>query len=712
MTRERYLELISLIQYHNGRYFEQDDPEIADAEYDALARELRAIEAAHPDWALPESPAQQVGRAPGRTFPPIGHPTPMTSLDNAFGDAELEEFDERLARALSGEVRRAALETERPEFVYTCELKIDGLSINLYYQDGELRWAATRGNGRVGEDVSANVLTIAAIPRRLEGLMGELEVRGEVYLSRAEFARLNAEADEAGLPLLKNPRNGAAGALRQKDPRVSAARHLGAVFYGLGRRDGVELETQWDLLAWLAGRGFPVSPYSRRVRGWQEAARYHAEMTARRAEFPFDADGTVVKLDDLRLQGEAGFTSRAPKWAVAYKFPAEQVQTVLEAISVNVGRTGKLTPLAHLVPRPIEGTVVSKATLHNEDFIRKLDLRVGDSVTVRKAGGIIPEIVSVDLALRPAGSQPYVFPGHCPECGHAVVREEGGAATLCPNPACPAQRYERLLHFVSRGAMDVRGLGERLIAVLLESGLVRDAADLYALTAEQLTPLERLGEKSAANITAQLEASKGRSLARLIHALGISYVGERNAQALERAFPDLNAVMDASEERLAAVPGLGETIARSVAHALADPAMRDLIARLTAAGVNTASTSERAGEQLAGLSVVLTGSLALPREAVRAHLERHGTRVSGSVTKKTDYLVAGADAGGKLERARELNIPVLDEAGLDALLLERGAALLDWTLGAAPREGRRGQISESQPSESQISENRGDVRGA
>ncbi len=685
MTRERYLELISLIQYHNRRYFEQDDPEITDAEYDALARELRATETAHPDWVVPESPAQRVGSAPGRAFAPVEHPTPMTSLDNAFGDADLEGFDERLARALSGEVRRSAPETERPDFTYTCELKIDGLSINLYYRDGELEWAATRGNGRVGEDVTANVLTIAEIPRRLEGLTGELEVRGEVYLSREMFARLNAEAEEAGLPLLKNPRNGAAGALRQKDPRVSAARHLQAVFYALGKRDGVALKTQWDLLAWLGEHGFPVSAYSRRLQGWREAAAYHAEMTARRAEFPFDADGTVVKLDDLRLQGEAGFTSRAPKWAVAYKFPAEQVQTVLESVSVNVGRTGKLTPLAHLAPRQIEGTTVSKATLHNEDFIRDLDLRVGDSVTVRKAGGIIPEIVSVDVSRRPEGSQPYQFPTHCPECGHAVVRAEGGAATLCPNPACPAQRYERLLHFVSRGAMDVRGLGERLIAVLLESGLVRDAADLYSLTAEGLAALERLGEKSAANIVSQLEASKNRPLARLIHALGISYVGERGAQALERAFPDLGGVMAASEERLAAVPGLGGTIAASVAQALADPTMRDLIARLRAAGVNTTSTAERAGEQLAGLSLVLTGSLSLPREAVRAHLERHGARVTGSVTKKTDYVLAGADAGGKLERARELNVPVLDEAGLNALLSERGAALLDWAPARASR---------------------------
>ncbi|AFZ69095.1 NAD-dependent DNA ligase LigA [Deinococcus peraridilitoris] len=675
MTQARYAELVSLIEYHNRRYHELDDPEISDAAYDTLTRELRQLEAEHPEWVLPQSPTQKVGGAPGATFAPIRHPTPMTSLDNAFSDEDLAAFDERLARALSGAVRSAA--GERPGFTYACELKIDGLSVNLYYRDGQLQWAATRGNGQVGEDVTPNVLTIASIPRELPGHAGELEVRGEVFLSREEFVRLNEEAEEAGLPLLKNPRNGAAGALRQKDWRVTASRRLQAYFYGVGKRDGVNATTQSELLGWLQSAGFPVSPDFRRVANWQEAAQFHHEVTARRSQLPFDADGTVIKLDDLQLQGEAGFTSRAPRWAIAYKFPAEEAQTRVLNITVSVGRTGRLNPLAHLEPRLIEGTTVSKATLHNEDFIKRLDLRVGDSVMVHKSGGIIPEIIRVLPEARGAASVPFEFPSHCPECHHEVVRAEGGAATVCPNPACPAQVYERLRHYVSRGAMDIRGLGERIIEILVQQGLARDAADLYRLDLATLAGLERLGEKSAGKILAQIEESKTRPLARLINALGISFVGERNAQALERAFPDLSAIASATQEELARVSGLGETIARSVHSALSDPAMQDLVARLEAAGVNTRSTSVRAGAQLAGLTFVITGTLSRPREEIREHLERHGARVSGSVTKKTSFVLAGEDAGSKLARARELERPVLDEDALGALLSERGVQLLD-----------------------------------
>ncbi|WP_045233418.1 NAD-dependent DNA ligase LigA [Deinococcus pimensis] len=662
MTRERYAELISLIEYHNRRYHELDDPEISDAEYDALVREARAIEAEHPELALPSSPAQQVGGSPNASFAPIRHPTPMTSLDNVFDDDELAGWQERLSRALGGGT----------DFTYTCELKIDGLSVNLYYVDGELRWAATRGNGTVGEDVTPNVLTVAGIPRTLEGHRGELEVRGEVYLSRAEFVRLNEEAEEAGQPPLKNPRNAAAGALRQKDSRVTASRRLEAAFYAVGKRDGVTARTQWELLEWLKSAGFPVSAYSRRVRGPEEAAAYHHEMTSGRATLPFDADGTVIKLDDFAAQTEAGFTSRAPRWAIAYKFPAEEALTTLEAITISVGRTGRLNPLAHLAPRLIEGSTVSRATLHNEDFIRRMDLRVGDTVVVHKSGGVIPEILRVVPELRPASAEPYRYPTHCPECGHEAVRAEGDAATVCPNPKCPAQAYERLRFYVSRGAMDIRGLGERITEILYAEGLVRDAADLYRLDAGTLAGVERLGEKSAAKILAQIEESRTRPLARLITALGISFVGERNAQALEKNFPDLRAVMAATEEELAAIPGLGETIARSVVSALRDPSMIDLIDRLEAAGVNTRSAAVKAGTQLAGLNFVLTGTLSRPREEIRDLLERAGARVTGSVTKKTSFVVAGEEAGSKLARAEELGVSVLNEEALHALLRERG----------------------------------------
>lgn len=660
----RYSFLVAELARHNRLYHELDAPEITDDAYDALMRELRAIEAAHPDWVAEKSASRQVGSSPSSTFAQVRHPTPMTSLDNAFSDEELLDFQVKLARSLN-----APLDTQ---YRYTCELKIDGLSVNLYFVDGALKWAATRGDGVTGEIVTANLLTIPGIPTRLEGLKGELEVRGEVYLSREDFARYNAEAEELGLPLLKNPRNGAAGALRQKDPAVTATRRLRALFYSLGKRDGVSVKGQWEVLEWLKANGFPTSEYSRPVEGIEAAARYHAEMTARRAELPLDADGTVVKLDDLRLQEEAGFTSRAPRWAIAYKFPVEEVQTRLLDISINVGRTGKLAPLAHLEPRLIEGSTVSKATLHNEDYIRDLDLRLGDAVVVRKSGGVIPQIMRVLPELRPPGAEPYRFPTECPACGHAAVRAEGDANTYCVNPACPAQRFERLRYFVSRSALDVRGLGEKLIEQLIEKGLVKDAADLYTLSAEQLAGLERSGDKKAANILAELAESRTKELWRLINALGMPHVGERGAQALARAFGSLEALLSASPEAIAAVPGMGETIAQSVHGSLADPTMRGLLARLREAGFTPQGAQETRGEQLAGLSFVLTGSLSRPREEVKARLERAGARVTGSVTKKTSFLVAGEEAGSKLDRARELGVSVLDEAGLEALLEEKG----------------------------------------
>lgn len=665
---DRYLALRAEVAAHNRAYYEQDAPSIPDDAYDALARELRDLEAAHPDWAAQagaDSPAQTVGGAPAAAFQPVNHPTPMTSLDNAFDDAELRDWQEKLARALG-------LPADSDDFTFTGELKIDGLSVNLYYLDGELQWAATRGNGVTGEIVTAQVLTVPGIPTTLPGLSGELEVRGEVYMSRADFAAFNAQAEELGTPLLKNPRNGAAGALRQKDPEVTRSRNLKAILYALGKRDGVPARTQSEVLAWLAGQGFPTSAHSETLRGLAAAADYHARMTAARSAFKFDADGTVLKLDDLRAQEEAGFTSRAPRWAIAYKFPVEEVETTLEAITVNVGRTGKLAPLAHLAPRLIEGSTVSRATLHNEDFIRDLDLRIGDTVVVRKSGGVIPQIMRVLTERRPDGALPFEFPTHCPECGHEVTRAEGDANTYCPNPACPSQAFERIRYFVSRGAMDVRGIGEKLVAQLIETGLVRDAADLYGLNAEQLAALERGGEKKAQNILAQLDASRSRPLWRLVNALGMNHVGERNAQALARAFGTLDALLSATPEQIEHVPGLGGVIAQSVTASLADPSMRGLIARLRDHGVKPQEEQVTRGEQLQGLNFVITGTLGRPREAIKAQLEQAGGRVTGSVTKKTSYLIAGEEAGSKLARAQELGVTVLDEAALDELLAARG----------------------------------------
>ncbi|WP_309571852.1 NAD-dependent DNA ligase LigA [Deinococcus sp.] len=670
---EAYLALSLEVARHNRAYHEHDAPEIPDSDYDALVRDLRVLEVNHPDWAqraaaeagTASTPAQAVGGAPSTAFQPVGHPSPMTSLDNVFSDEELGEWCEKLARSLN-------LPTETDEFTFTGELKIDGLSVNLYYLDGELQWAATRGNGTVGEIVTAQVLTVPGVPTTLPGLSGQLEVRGEVYMSRADFAAFNARAEELGTPLLKNPRNGAAGALRQKDPGVTQSRNLRAIFYMLGKRDGVAVTSQAGVLAWLTEQGFPVSAYSETFTGIAAAADYHARMIARRQEFEFDADGTVLKLDPLRLQEEAGFTSRAPRWAIAYKFPVEEVETVLEAITINVGRTGKLAPLAHLSPRLIEGSTVSRATLHNEDFIRDLGLHIGDTVVVRKSGGVIPQIMRALPEKRPADAVPYAYPTHCPECRHEAVRAEGDANTYCPNPACPSQQFERLRYFVARGAMDIRGIGEKLIAQLLEGQLVRDAADFYQLTAEQLSALERGGDKKAQNVLAQLKASKSRPLWRLVNALGVNHVGERNAQALANAFGTLDALLAATPAQIEAVPGLGGVIAESVAGALADPSMRDLIARLRAAGLNPQEAAVRRGEQLRGLNFVITGTLSRPRDVIKAQLEGAGGRVTGSVTGKTSYVIAGEDSGGKLDRARELKVAVLDEAGLDALLEERG----------------------------------------
>jgi len=673
---ERHAQLSAQVAEHNRRYYEEDAPTILDSEYDALARELRSLEAAHPELAGAASPAQTVGGRPSPLFEKVRHPTPMTSLDNAFSDDELAHFDEKVARALN-------LSAGAQAFAYTCELKIDGLGINLYYVDGELQWAATRGDGEVGEKVTANIAGIPGIPTLLPGLKGELEVRGEVYMSKAAFLAYNQRAEEEGHALLKNPRNGAAGALRQKDPEETRRRNLSVILYALGKRDGVPAGTQWDMLEWLKAQGFATSPYSRRVEGSEAAAAYHAEMTAERAHLPFDADGSVVKLDSLHLQGEAGFTSRAPKWAVAYKFPADIEETVVESITVQTGRTGKLTPVAELLPVQLEGSTVSRATLHNEDFIRTLDLRIGDTVRVHKSGGIIPEVLNVVLEKRGASSVAFVFPAHCPRCGHEATRQEGAAGTFCTNPACPAKSTLRVRFFASRDVMDIKGLGERLVEQLVDSGLVKDPADLYSLSAEQIEQLEmgetttggtrKVGRKNAEKLLAEIQASKTRELWRFIRGLGLPFVGEGTSTRIARVYGSLQEVQAASVEDLARIPDVGRQTAESIVQGLADPDMRAFIDRLFAAGIQPAASPDvRVGEQLTGLTFVITGTLSRPREAIKAQLEAYGGRVSGSVTKKTSFLVAGENGGGKLEKAQELKVTVLDEAGLSALLAERG----------------------------------------
>ncbi len=650
-------ELRVRIQRANELYYLHDAPEISDAEYDALLHELRKLETEYPELITSDSPTQRVGSELRSTnFAPLRHRTPMMSLGNAFSREDLEAFEERINRQLG---------LTGVSHDYTCELKVDGLSINLIYQKGQLRTAATRGDGETGEDVTANVLTIAEIPKVLNEAI-DLEVRGEIYLSRAEFERINAELELEGEKTFKNPRNAAAGSLRQKDPTITKSRSLKAVFYGLGGTH--HLRSQAELLEFLAQLGLPVNPNFEVVHGVAGVLDYVEGWSAKRSVLEFDADGVVAKLNDMRLHEELGYTSREPRWAIAYKFPVEEVATTLVGIALNIGRTGKLTPLALLEPRLIEGSVVSRATLHNAEFIKALDLRVGDRVIVRKAGGVIPEIVRV-LEEERTKLDTWPVPTQCPECGHELVPE--GANLFCVNPTCPAQVFERVKHFVSRNAMDIAGLGEKIIEQLLERGLIRDAADLYSLEIEQLAELDRLAERSAQKIHAQITDSKNRELARLIFALGIPHVGERAAGALERAFADLGEIRRASATEFAQIDGIGPGIAHSLAGALADPAIHDLLDRLEQHGVNTRSRTVRQGNALAGLNFVLTGTLSRPRNEVSDELESLGARVTSSVTKQTSYLIAGSDAGSKLNRARELGVKILDEIELAAIISER-----------------------------------------
>jgi DNA ligase (NAD+) len=660
-SETRILELRERINRANALYYVSDAPEISDAEWDALMHELKQLEAAHPELVTPDSPSQRVGSvATVQTgFAQIKHPTPLMSLDNAFNDADLQGFEDKLNNVMGvKEVSRR----------YTCELKIDGLSINILYRAGKLIWAATRGDGETGEDVTQNVLTIPEIPRQLSEPI-DLEVRGEVYLSRAEFARINAELEENGAPLFKNPRNAAAGTLRQKDPSMTASRNLKAYLYAVGSHRNLPVKTQSELLEYLGRLGLPISKQFETVDGVTGIAAYHTRMTAIRHTLEFDADGSVAKIDDLFLQDELGLTSRAPRWAIAYKFPAEEVATTLLSVTIQVGRTGKITPVAELEPRLLEGSVVSRATLHNEDFMRALDLRVADRVVLRKAGGVIPEIVRVMLEERPADSVMFVFPTHCPVCGTELVKE--GAHHFCVNDACAAKEFERIRHFVGRDAMDIQGLGDERIRQLQSAGLVRDAADLYDLTLERVAALDRMGDKSAQNLLDQIAGSKTQSLARFVYALGISHVGEKVSSLLERKYGNLDAILSATVEDLSGISGIGKGLAESAVTGLHLPRIAELISRLRAAGLNTQSDAKPVGTQLAGLSFVITGSLSQPRDAIQSRLEELGARVTGGVTKKTSYLIAGDNAGSKLERATELKVPVLTEAALEELLTQR-----------------------------------------
>ena len=645
---------------HNYRYYVLDAPAISDAEYDRLYQRLLALETAYPELVTADSPTQRVGAVPSAAFDRAPHLTPMLSLSNAFSADDLRSFDNRVRTGLNG---------IQPEYVV--ELKIDGLALNLLYEQGKLIRAATRGDGTYGEDVTANVRTIRSVPLVLSGDAPVLlEVRGEAYMPRHEFDRLNAERSQSGEALLANPRNGAAGSLRQLDPKVTAKRALDLFVYGIGAKEAVEVETHYGTLEYLQSLGFKTNPHSVLCQSIEEAITYCESWVEKRNDLPYAIDGLVIKLNSIAGQQQLGFTAKDPRWAIAYKFPAEQATTVVEDIAVRVGRTGVLTPTAILAPVRLAGTTVSRATLHNEDYIKEKDVRIGDTVIIHKAGEIIPEVIAVVPEQRTGKERVFAFPAVCPECASPVIREEGEAAVKCRNPACPALSREGIIHFVSRDAMNIDGLGEALVTGLMGAGLIIDAADLYTLTVEDLVKMERMGPKSAQNLVAAITKSKDAGLARLLFALGIRFVGAKAAATLARHFGELDRLRQAGVNELTACDEIGPRIAESVVEYFSRPETDELLAKLKTAGLRlTADQGPQKTASLLGKTFVLTGTLpSLTRSEATAFIENNGGKVSSSVSKKTDYVVAGEEAGSKLEKARQLGITILAETQLLELL--------------------------------------------
>jgi DNA ligase (NAD+) len=662
--RQRARFLSDELTRHNYRYYVLDDPEIADSEYDRLMQELGDLEQRGPELVTPDSPTHRVGAPPLSKFVSVPHSLPMLSLDNAFNDDDIFEFERRIRRILK---------TTAP-IPYMVEPKMDGVAVELIYRDGLLAQAATRGDGFVGEDITANVRTIRALPLRLSvpadgAVPSTLEVRGEIFIHREAFRQFNRERIAAELPPFANPRNAAAGSLRQLDSQVTAQRPLNIFCYGIGVMQGDVPASQSELLARLKMFGLPVNPLVQSCRTIEEVLAVYRELEARREILPYDIDGMVIKVDARTLQDQLGTTSRSPRWAIAYKFKAIQATTRLEAIEVQVGRTGALTPVAHLTPVSVGGVVVSRATLHNQDEIDRKDVRIGDTVLVQRAGDVIPEVVMPVVSKRRGDERRFRMPDVCPSCGASVVPTEGEIALRCFNADCPAQLKERIRHFASKNAFDIDGLGEKLVDQLVSRGMVASFPDLFGLEAADLAGLDRMAEKSAANLIAALQASKTISFDRFIFALGIRHVGEHVARLLAKHFPGVAALQAADREALEAIEGIGPIVAASVASFFSREENTGMIRRLLDSGVQITMDQAEPDTHLSGLTFVLTGTLArMSRAQAQGLIEAAGGKVTGSVSRKTDYVVAGTSPGSKIDKARQLNVAVIDEARLWEML--------------------------------------------
>ena len=661
MSRERaaarVLKLRDEVRRHERLYYVLNTPQISDADYDTLERELRDLEGQFPDLVTPDSPTQRVGERPSEEFPSFTHRVPMLSLDNTYSEDELREFEERIFRL-----------TGPREMTYVAELKIDGLSMALHYEGGRFVRGVTRGDGVRGDDVTPNVRAIKSVPLALLGadVPETLEVRGEVFLPRSRFEEINREREEAEDEPFANPRNSAAGTMKTLDARVVAERGLDIYLYVVAEAQGLALRSHSEALARMSAWGLKVNPTSRVCHGLADVLAFCGEWREKRDSLEYDIDGVVVKVDDFALQRELGFTAKFPRWAIAYKYPPRRAATVVRAIEVQVGRTGKLTPVAHLDPVLLAGSTVSRATLHNEEEVARKDVRVLDTVLIEKGGDVIPKVVEVVAAKRPRGTASWQPPDACPVCGSAAVKAEGEVDRRCPNASCPAQVEERLKHYARRQAMDIEGLGDALVRQLGEKGLVRDFADLYALRLEDVVGLERMAEKSGQNLLDQIEASKGREVRRLLFGLGIRFVGERAAMLLARHFRGLEALAKASVEEIDALYEIGPAVAHSVYDWFHDESNRRLLARLEAAGVRLAEEgSVPASVAFQGMQFVLTGSLeGMTRDEAKAAIEERGGRVTSSVSKKTAFVVVGADPGSKYAKAQELGVPCITEAEL------------------------------------------------